>query len=104
MAAPAPPYEYAPSILYDPPVESGTQRSRGIESMITCLVCGITRTRIIDCVSTWSASNFESSSDPSRSTVKAPDCAAEGPALGEGVNSSEVGDGVGTTTFWPEAW
>src|SRR5713226_7453145 len=49
--------------------------------MITCLVAGRTRTRIIDCVSTWSAENLESSSDPSSKTVKAPGCTR---GLGDG--------------------
>jgi hypothetical protein len=42
---------------------------------------------------------LESSSDPSKSTVNAPACTAEGLALGEGVNRSDVGDGDGTTTL-----
>src|SRR5260370_12411762 len=61
--------------------------------MITCLVLGITLTRIIDCVSTWSEENFESSSDPSSSTVNAPCGWATG--LGDGEVSALVGDGVG---------
>ena len=67
----APPYEYAASILAEPPDERGTQRSRGMDSMVTCLVVGLTRTRIIDCVRTASAWNLESSSEPSSRTVNA---------------------------------
>src|SRR5579859_3722768 len=53
-----------------PALGIGTQRSRGIDSMVACLEPGSTRTRIIDWVFTRSGGNFESSSDPSRSTVK----------------------------------
>ena len=53
-----------------PPPGIGTQRSRGINSMVTDFMLGSTRTRIIDCVLYWSPTNFESSSDPSSSTVK----------------------------------
>jgi hypothetical protein len=60
--------------------------------MVTECVDGMTRTKIIDCVSTWSELNFESSSDPSNSTVNAPGTCAT--ALGEG-DVSSVGDGEG---------
>src|SRR5438445_11446706 len=47
----------------------GTQRSRGIDSMVACLVVGSTRTRIIDWVLRRSGTNLESSSEPSSRTV-----------------------------------
>src|SRR5947207_10658095 len=47
----------------------GTQRSRGIDSMVACLVLGSTRRRIIDWVLRRSGMNFESSSEPSSKTV-----------------------------------
>src|SRR5450759_1099882 len=102
MAAPAPPYEYAPSILSVPPTERGTYRSRGMESKVTFFVAGLIRTRIIDWVSTWSALNLESLSEPSSKTVKAP--GVRGVAEGDGP-SPTVGDGVGdgTATTWPVA-
>jgi hypothetical protein len=53
----------------------------------------MTLTRIIDCVRTCSAENFESSSDPSSRTVNAPCGWAMG--LGDGDVSTLVGDGVG---------
>ena len=86
-----------------PPVDSGTQRSRGIESMTTVFVAGMTLTRIIDWVSTWSPRNFESSSDPSSSTVKAPTCWGElGDEVGEKSRPDGEGDAISTT--WPVAW
>src|SRR2546421_13090089 len=101
-AAPGPPYEYAPSIFAKPPVDRCTYRSRGIESMVTSLVDGMTLTRIIDWVRTWSALNLESSSEPSSSTVKAPVTGlAEGAVDGVGVKS-RLGDGV-TWITWPVA-
>ena len=72
--------------------------------MITCLVLGITRTRIIDWVSTWSAENLESSSEPSSNTVKAPfGWAATGVGVGE--EDEMLGEGVGDAmaTTWPVA-
>ena len=48
----------------------GTQRSRGIDSMVAFFEVGSTRMRIIDCVFTRSCANFASSSDPSSRTVK----------------------------------
>ena len=68
--------------------------------MVTCFVEGTTRTRIIDCVRTWSEKNLESSSEPSRSTVNAPVGCGEG--LGVGVKR-RVGeaDGEATLTVWP---
>src|ERR1700680_801488 len=67
-AALALPCSYAASIFALPPVESGTQRSRGIDSITTCLVVGLTRARIIDWVRT-TPPNLASLSEPSRSTV-----------------------------------
>src|SRR6266550_7171395 len=101
-AALAPPYEYAPSIFPEPPVDRWTNRSRGIESIVTCLVEGTTRTKIIDWVSTWSPMNLESSSEPRSRTVKAPVIGATVAAAdddGEG-ESSVPGDGV-TWITWP---
>src|ERR1700683_3383348 len=69
-AALAPPCSYAASIFAFPPVESGTHMSRGIDSMTTCLVVGLTLARIIDCVSTGPPMNLASLSEPSSSTVK----------------------------------
>src|SRR5487761_667066 len=98
MAALAPPYEYAPSIFWVPPVESGTHRSRGIDSMVTFFDPGLKRTTIIDWVSTapW---NLVSLSDPSSRTVNAP-----GGLTGFGVvvRVEIDGDGVGegSTTAW----
>src|SRR6266550_6310747 len=100
-AALAPPYEYAPSIFAEPPVERWTKRSRGIDSIVTCLVDGTTRTRIIDCVRTWSALNFESSSEPSRRTVNAPVTALGEGFCGDGDSKMSVGEGVGTVMTWP---
>ena len=69
---------------------------------MTSFVEGTTLTRIIDCVRTWSALNFESSSEPSSSTVKAP-----GTELGDGEGEREVkievGDGLGSWITWPVA-
>jgi len=72
--------------------------------MVTSLVAGITRRRIIDWVRTWSGENFESSSEPRRRTVNAP-CetgAVEGD--GEGENRMLIGEGEGTLTAWPVSW
>src|SRR3979490_698226 len=86
-----------------PPIERGTYGSRGIESMTTFLVAGLTRTRIIDWVSTLSPMNLESLSEPSSNTVKAPP-ADLGVGVGDGA-SLPVADGVGdgTSTTWPVA-
>jgi hypothetical protein len=66
------------------------------------LVDGTTRTRIIDCVRTRSPENFESSSEPSRSTVNAPDVVTVGTALalalGVGLKRIDAGEGVGIGT------
>ena len=68
--------------------------------MVTCLVEGTTRTRIIDWVSTWSELNFESSSDPSSRIVNAPVMGAA-VAVGElDGDASWLGDGV-TCWTWP---
>src|SRR5450759_1328208 len=72
--------------------------------MVTSLVAGFTRTRIIDWVSTWSELNFESSSDPRRRTVNAPCETAIGDAEGEGENRMLVGDGEAMVTAWPVSW
>src|SRR5438270_2836923 len=72
-----PPFCDAVEILPMPPPGIGTQRSRGIESIVTDFVLGSTRTRIIDCVLYLSATNFESSSEPRSSTVKG----SVGPAM-----------------------
>src|SRR5690242_7501883 len=53
-----------------PPPGISTHRSRGIDSMVTDFELGSTRTRIIDWVLYRSWTNFESSSEPSRRTVK----------------------------------
>src|SRR6476660_7785179 len=101
IAAPAPPYEYAPSILPIPPVDSGTHRSRGMDIITTFLVEGLNRTRIIDWVRTWSPMNLESLSEPSSKTVKAP--GVRGVGDGEDPDPTvSKGDGVGdgTTTTW----
>ena len=67
--------------------------------MITCFELGMTLTRIIDCVSTWSAENFESSSDPSRRTVNAP-CPCRFAGVGEGEDADVLlGNGVGDATL-----
>src|ERR1022692_2062625 len=67
-AALAPPCRYAASIFAVPPLESGTHRSRGIDSITTCRVVGLTLARIIDWVSTVPP-NLASLSEPSSSTV-----------------------------------
>src|SRR5579864_5215298 len=72
--------------------------------MITRLADGMTRTRIIDWVSTWSELNLESSSDPSSSTVKAPTWAGLGEGDGVGEVKKVLGEGDGTTTFTPVDW
>ena len=91
IAASTPPVWYAVSILPTPCCpEIGTQRSRGIDSMVTCLLDGSTRTRIIDCVLYWSAANLESSSEPSRSTVNG----VVGPATGSRMAPPELTTGV----------
>src|SRR6185437_15545237 len=73
-----------------------------MDSIVTCLVEGTTRTRIIDWVRTWSEVNLESSSEPRSRTVNAPlTC---GRALGDGVKRSDgeaIADGEGTFTAWP---
>ncbi len=66
-----------------------------MDSIVTSLVEGTTLTRIIDWVRTWSALNFESSSEPSSSTVKAPGTEL-GDDEGEGEVKIEVGDGLGS--------
>src|SRR5450759_1533240 len=65
--------------------------------MVTSLVAGCTRMRIIDCVRTWSEVNFESSSEPRSRTVKAPCCPT---ALGEGDGEKRMpaADGEGIWT------
>src|ERR1700694_3442588 len=68
-----------------------------MDIMVTCLPAGSTRTRIIDWVSTWSALNFESSSEPSNSTVKG----APGEAAGVGGTFRPGLLLGGTTTVWP---
>jgi hypothetical protein len=70
--------------------------------MVTSLVEGMTRIKIIDWVRTWSELNLESSSEPSSSTVNAPVTALadEGAdAVGE---KSMLGEGV-TWITWPVA-
>src|SRR2546425_214853 len=70
--------------------------------MVTSLVEGVTRIKIIDCVRTWSEVNLESSSEPSNSTVNAPVTAA-GADVAEGVGEkSMLGEGV-TWITWPVA-
>src|SRR5437016_13144116 len=70
--------------------------------MVTSLVEGMTRIRIIDCVRTWSELNLESSSEPSSSTVKAPVTVLAG-EVAEGVGEkSMLGEGV-TWITWPAA-
>src|SRR5260370_7000268 len=54
----------------------------------------MTLTRIIDCVRTWSDENFESSSEPSSKTVKAPGVWTTGLGEGDG-DESALGDGLG---------
>src|ERR1700730_7054646 len=71
--------------------------------MVTSLVAGMTRTRIIDWVRTWSALNFESSSDPSKRTVNGPH-GVTGIVDGEGEKRRQVGDGDGMFTTCPVAW
>src|SRR2546425_6424243 len=66
-----------------------------MESIVTCLAAGSTRTRIIDWVSTWSGSNFWSSSDPSSRTVKGAS------AAGVGVAATMVADATGMSDFCP---
>src|ERR1700730_5312084 len=95
MAAAGPPLAYAPSIFPLPPVESGTQRSRGMDSIVTCLLEGSTRTRIIDWVNgDWF---LPSSSEPSSRTVNG----APGAATGVGVAFTPGLLLGGTTTTWP---
>src|ERR1035437_7139802 len=73
-----------------------------MESIVTFFVAGLTRTRIIDWVSTRSALNLESLSEPSRRTVKAP--GVRGVGLGDRPSSCVgVGVGDGTSTTWPVA-
>src|SRR6266550_4456129 len=80
-----------------PPTESGTQRSRGIESMTTFFVDGLNLTRIIDWVSSWSPMNLVSLSEPRRRTVKAPGVRGDGLAVGP-IELSGVGVGEGMST------
>ena len=54
------------------------------------------RTRIIDCVSTWSLSNLESSSEPRSRTVNAPVVGLGDGDWGTGEVNRSVGEGVGT--------
>src|ERR1700674_1570159 len=103
MAAPGPPYEYAPSILPVPPVERGTHRSRGIDIIVTFLVAGLTLTRIIDWVSTWSPMNLESLSEPSSKTVNAPGVWVAIDGVGDPSRPVDDGVGDGTATAWPVA-
>src|SRR5260370_40314144 len=73
--------------------------------MTTSLVAGSTRTRIIDWVRTWSAENFESSSEPRSRTVNAPCCETGlGDAEGEGEKRVASGEGGGTTGGTPVPW
>src|SRR5260370_28379637 len=73
--------------------------------MTTSLVAGSTRTRIIDWVRTWSAENFESSSEPRSRTVNAPCCETGlGDAEGEGEKRVASGEGEGTTAGTPVSW
>src|SRR6202165_4965689 len=74
-----------------------------MDSIVTSLVAGMTRTRIIDWVRTWSALNFESSSDPNSSTVNGPP-GATGIGDGEGEKRMSVGEGDGMLTTCPVAW
>src|SRR4029077_4086627 len=70
--------------------------------MVTEWVDGTTRTRIIDCVSTWSAKNLESSSEPRSRTVNA--SLGWGRRLGEGDDDTvgdAVGDGDARLIPWP---
>src|ERR1700681_3019826 len=103
-AALAPPWRYAASIFAVPPEESGTQRSRGIDSMTTLRVVGLTLARIIDWVSTVPP-NLASLSEPSRSTVNglpggattagcvtAADALADGDAAAEAFGEERVSD------------
>ena len=69
--------------------------------MVTCFFDGTTRTKIMDCVNTWSALNFESSSEPSNKTVNAPGMEVGDGDCGGGVNKRSVGDGDGTVITWP---
>src|SRR2546428_4516043 len=70
--------------------------------MVTSLVEGVPRIRIIDCGRTWSELNLESSAEPSSRTVNAPVSAA-GADVAEGVGEkSMLGEGV-TWITWPVA-
>src|SRR5260370_24908268 len=69
--------------------------------MVTEWVDGTTRTRIIDCVSTWSAKNLESSSEPRSRTVNA--SLGWGRRLGEG-DAVALGDGVGDGEAMAMTW
>ena len=66
-----------------------------MESMVTCLVAGSTRIRIIDCVN--GDLFLPSSSDPSSNTVNG----APGAADGVGVACAPGLRLGGTTTVWP---
>src|SRR6476646_2803631 len=82
-----------------PPVDRGTQRSRGIESITTFLEPGLKRTMIIDWVSTLPV-NFVSLSEPSSNTVKAPGgLGGVGVAVPVEIDGDGVGDGTTTDTF-----
>src|SRR2546428_11388214 len=70
--------------------------------MVTSLVEGVTRIRIIDCVRTWSELNLESSSEPSSRTVNAPVTAA-GADVAEGVGEKSMLGGGVTWITWPGA-
>src|ERR1700719_2717575 len=108
-AALALPCEYAASILALPPVDSGTQRSRGIDSMTTCLVVGLTLARIIDWVRIVPP-NLASLSEASSSTVKgAPGGATTGgcDAAAEAVADAFAdgrGEALGRMSDWPVSW
>src|ERR1700732_4970199 len=95
MAAAAPPFANAASIFALPPVESGTHRSRGMESMVTCFVAGSHLPRVID----WGNGYlfFPSSSEPRSNTVKG----APGAADGVGVAATPGLRLGGTLAVWP---
>src|ERR1700676_4466986 len=106
-AALAPPWRYAASIFALPPVERGTQRSRGIDSMTTLRVVGLTLARIIDWVRTV-PTNLASLSEPSRSTVNGvPGGATTGgcvaAALADADAAAEAA-GEERVSDWPVSW
>src|SRR5256885_15335124 len=95
MAGAGPALAYGALIFALPPVDSGTQRSRGMESIVTCLVAGSTRIRIIDCVNgDWF---LPSSSEPSSKTVNGAPDAADGAGVAR-TPGLRLG---GMTTVWP---